>query len=105
MKKLLAVLALSTTLSFSVGASNDSQDICLQYSELATEIMRARQNDKLISDIYPMVKDSDISIEVLKWAYEKPLESTPEGKETITRDFTNEVFMICINVYGDKESA
>tara|TARA_R110000868_G_scaffold238124_1_gene492647 strand:- start:179 stop:493 length:315 start_codon:yes stop_codon:yes gene_type:complete len=104
MKKLLAVLALSTALSFSTAAANKATEVCTIYSNIANDLMAARQANIPISDVYAQISD-EVSISMMEAAYLEPVESTAEKRELASIEFSNDMFLICIRALGDKEPA
>ena len=88
-------LVLASTLSFGSVAS-DSVEMCSEYSELAGSIMTSRQLNVSMADIYNVLKESPVGIEMMKEAYKVPLYSVESNKENAVMEFKNDIFMLCI---------
>ena len=88
-------LVLASTLSFGSVAS-DSVEMCSEYSELAGSIMTSRQLNVSMADVYGVLKESPVGIEMLKEAYKVPLYSVESNKENAVMEFKNDIFMLCI---------
>ena len=101
MKKLLTTLALTTALSFSANA-DDAVDLCVSYSDAAEIIMTKRQNNASMADLYKLADGEQAIIVLMKEAYKVPLYSSAEYKSNAIDEFKNDIFMLCIQTYGEK---
>ena len=72
--------------------------MCAGYSKLAKTIMELRQDNISMPDMYNALKDSELSIEMLKAAFKVPLYSTEDYKQNAVNEFANDVFLACIGV-------
>jgi hypothetical protein len=101
MNKLLSVLTLTATLSFTAQA-DEAIDTCTGLSALANKIMEMRQENISMADMHNVLKGNDVSIALLKEAYKKPAYSTVVNKQREIDAFKNDTFMVCIQTMGEK---
>lgn len=106
MKKLITATLIASALSFNVVAEETDQDkiskICGSYSEIATSVMTARQNNTPIIAVYKIADGNKAVIAIIKDAYAQPLFSTNDYKSSIVTSFSNDVFLSCINQFEGK---
>ena len=105
MKKLIATTLITAALSFNLAAEeskpNDIGEICGSYSELASSVMTARQNNTPINTVYKIADGNSLMIAIIKEAYAQPLFSTDDYKSNIIVSFSNDVFLACINKFNE----
>jgi len=106
MKTLITATLMTAALSFNLAAQESNADsigqICGSYAELAGNVMRARQNNTPIITVYKIADGNKIAIAIIKDAYAQPLFSTDDYKNNIIVSFSNDVFLNCINTFGDE---
>jgi ssRNA-specific RNase YbeY (16S rRNA maturation enzyme) len=107
MKKLIAITLLLMTLSFNVFASMTTQQIgnlCDSYTELAVEIMKARQANIQKEKVKQHLID-EVSLVILDEAYNHSIQETKAGKERITKVFSQDFFITCITTLTEGKEA
>jgi hypothetical protein len=102
-KNLIPGIILLACASFTVSANKES-NLCSEYSALAREIMKSRQNNVPIEKVYEILKDNKLSIELLKKAHKEPLWATDSNKQKAINEFSNDVFMLCLESLDKKRT-
>ena len=103
--KLLTTITLLTTLSLTVNAeaiTDEEINLCDEYSQLAGEAMKIRQNNIPLAQVYKAVKD-ELALSLIKEAIKEPIWSAPANKKRAVDEFANEAFILCIGVAGGVE--
>ena len=106
MKRLILATLFTAALSFNLAAQetedNSIGGICKSYSELAGNIMAARQANMPIIKVYEIADGNGIAIAMIKDAYAQPLFTTENYKNDIIVTFSNDVFLSCINKFDEE---
>ena len=102
MNKLLTTITLLTTLSLTVNAeaiTDEAINLCDEYSQLAGEAMKVRQNNIPLAQVYKAVKDK-LALSLIKQAIKEPIWSAPTNKKRAVDEFANDAFIACIGAAG-----
>lgn len=100
------VVATLLTLSSCTVAANTDQVIerCSSQATVAANIMQARQNGVPITRILEINKEYPDAKSLLDFfameAYKVPRYSTPENQQQSIVEFSNTIFMLCMNYFN-----
>ncbi len=101
---LLGTLLLAAVMpAAAVNADDVNAKTCKTYSELATSIMKLRQRGLPMMDVYEAANGDDTIEGMVKLAYEQPLMSSPEMKESLVTEFGNGAFRGCVTRHDYKK--
>jgi hypothetical protein len=97
MKTLLlaATLLVSTAV---VASASEEVEACVSFSDLANNIMSARQGGGDMVELYKAVEGFEAGQVLVKEAYKVPLFSMPENKQQAVDEFRNEAFSACLGM-------
>ena len=103
MRKFITTILLlgATFTALAEGKADTVGDVCTEYSELASSVMKARQANTSIVTVYKLADGNKIVIAMIKQAYSYPLYSTSDSKNTAVTSFSNDVFLVCYNAFDE----
>ena len=93
------IIAAALTLSFTAFAEEPQTDVCDELNNLARSVMNARQSGMEMRQLIEVVRGneaSEVAIEIIIRAYEKPRYSVEKNKQNAIKDFQNEIYLQCI---------
>ena len=91
---LLAVTLLAST----TASASEEVEACVSFSDLANNIMSARQGGGDMVELYKAVEGFEAGQVLVKEAYKVPLFSMPENKQQAVDEFRNEAFSACLGM-------
>lgn len=75
---------------------NTVGSFCKNVSDLSVEIMKARQDGVLLSDIIEKTKGAYLTKLVAMLAYDRPRFSAKENKRDAAVNFANDMYLACL---------
>lgn len=102
MKKLLLITALLST-SAIANTQNEEFKTCKSLEILAGTIMKARQDNRSMSDLLEVTRGNKIATALVTDAYRQPAYVTEANKSVAVQEFKNAIFKFCYNERVAKE--
>jgi hypothetical protein len=96
--------AVAVMAAFGDARADNAIDSCVMYERMAGSIMMGRQNGKSASEQLTLYADDDGNMKnTWEWmvlqAYERPVERTPEAGGQAALEFSNWVFIRCLEQF------
>lgn len=103
MKKIMIITTIGILAIYGFGISEEIKKgkenqhaLCVQWAELAKDIMDLRQANTDITNLLKGEEESELYQKIVYMAYDQPVFSIPENKEAASIKFKNQVFRSCM---------
>ena len=102
--KLLPTLILSAAMFLPVAQADTKQinQECAKIAEVGMKVMTIRQANYSMVDLMTKADGDEFLEELIIAAYKAPLWATKENKQKEIKEFTNHVFMFCIQEFRSR---
>lgn len=95
MKKLIVTVILATPVCAMADQATRGVD-CDTWAAAATQVMTVRQVGISYQQVYKAAKGSDLVVDIMDIAYDKPRYTSEAAQQRAVEEFTNTIYRTCL---------